>query len=256
MIAHYRQFPFPLNIYAHLLVRSGCGLDYLHYGLFATGTETMAQAQAHSTQLLLQRLPPAPARLLEVGTGLGATMALLLARGYEVQGVNPDPSQIAFAQQHFNVGDRIACSKWEDFRHNGAAFDQVIFQESAQYIAPNDIFSGAARALRSGGSLLILDEVGLRRGHEGEQGLNLLSDLLACAQREAFTLEEHIDLSALAAPTIDQMLEASQRLRGELLGEVGASAEQVDALDASNRSYREKYADGRYGYALLRFRKP
>ena len=255
MIERYRHFPFPLNIYAHLLVRNGCNLDYLHYGLFANEGATFAEAQAHSTELLLERLLPPPARLLEVGTGMGATMSLLLARGYDVTGVNPDPSQISVAQERFGVGDRITCSRWEDFEP-ASQWDQIVFQESAQYIAPADIFSRAARLLRAGGQLLILDEVGLRRGYEGEQGLNLLSDLKSCAASNGFRLDEELDLSKLAAPTLAHMLRAADELRGELLEQVGASEEQIDALNASNEAYRQKYADGRYGYVRLLFTLP
>ncbi|MDP3619550.1 MAG: methyltransferase domain-containing protein [Ramlibacter sp.] len=254
MIERYRHFPFPLNVYAHLLVRSGCNLDWLHYGLFASENDSFAQAQAYSTQLLLERLVPAPARVLEVGTGMGATMDMLQKRGYEVTGVNPDPGQIAYANERFATGDRIVCSRWEDFVPH-QQWDQVIFQESAQYIAPNDIFGGAARALKPGGKLLILDEVGLRRAYEGEPGLNLLSDYMAAGAAHGFTLDEHLDLSKLAAPTVDHMLKSADELRGELIGQVGATAEQIDGLNASNEVYREKYRDGRYGYARLVFTK-
>ncbi|HYV41690.1 MAG TPA: hypothetical protein VEO02_07875 [Thermoanaerobaculia bacterium] len=41
----------------------------MHYGLFERGDESIATAQERSTALLLERLPPPPCRLLEVGVG-------------------------------------------------------------------------------------------------------------------------------------------------------------------------------------------
>jgi SAM-dependent methyltransferase len=241
----YRHFPFPLNVYAHIVAHGGATLDYLHYGLFAPGCDDIAQAQAHSTQLVLQHLPKPPARILEVGTGLGATFARLTALGYDVTGVNPDAHQIAYAREHFGAGDRIACSRWEDFDTAGREWDCVLFQESSQYIAPSDIFARAPAPM-----VLIVDEVRLKPQAEG---LNLLADVLAAATSSGFDLREHVDLSQMAAPTVDHLLKMTGELRGELQALLGVTAQQLDELDRSNESYRRKYADGSYGYALLAF---
>lgn len=253
MIEQYRHFPFPLNVYAHLVARGGGALEYLHYGLFAPGCATLAEAQAYSTRLLLQRLPLPPARILEVGTGLGTTLARLRDLGYEASGVNPDPHQIAHAQQRFGVGGHIACSRWEDFDAAGRRWDAIVFQESSQYIAPAQVCSRAAQLLGPSGVLLVLDEVALRPPPSGERGLHLLTDLCDAAAASGFALLEHLDLSSLAAPTVDHLLRMTAALRDELQSQLGVTAQQLDALDRSNEDYRRKYADGRYGYALLRF---
>ncbi|MBI5275294.1 MAG: methyltransferase domain-containing protein [Burkholderiales bacterium] len=245
MTAPYRHFPFPLNVYAHIVAHGGATPDYLHYGLFAPGCETIAQAQAHSTQLVLDHLLPPPARILEVGTGLGATFAKLQQRGYEVTGVNPDAHQIAYAKEHFGTGEGIVQSRWEEFDAGGRQWDAVLFQESSQYIAPHDIFSRAPAPM-----VLIVDEVRLK---PQATGLNLLADVLQAAQANGFTLSRHIDLSQMAAPTVDHLLHMTALLRGELMAQLGVSAQQLDGLDRSNEDYRRKYADGSYGYVLLAF---
>jgi SAM-dependent methyltransferase len=255
MIEQYREFSFPLNVYAYLLDREEHKLDYLHYGLFGEGCVELAQAQAYSTRLVLDRLPATPARILEVGTGLGATLAKLLSLGYEATGVNPEAPQIAFAQARFGVGSMIVCSRWEEFEPASGGFDTVLFQESAQYIDPQNIFSKAHDLLADEGTVLILDEVALRRDSPGEQGLHLLSDLLGVAARCGFALVEHVDLSALAAPTVDHMLGLVDKYRDGIQQDLGVPVAQIDALNQSNRNYRQKYRDGRFGYALLKFRK-
>lgn len=256
MIEQYRHFPFPLNVYAHIVARGGGSLDYLHYGLFAPGCSGIAEAQAHSTRLLLEQLPPPPARVLEVGTGLGTTLARLRERGYDASGINPDPHQVAYAAQRHGLGPHIACTRWEDFDGGGRRWEAIVFQESSQYIAPAEVFSRAARLLEPGGMLLILDEVGLQPAPPGEPALNPLGALLEAAAANGFAVQEQRDLSGLAAPTVDHLLRMTASLRAELQSLLGVTGQQLDELDRSNEAYRQKYADGRYGYALLRFTLP
>lgn len=255
MLEQIRQFAFPLNVYAYILNRGEQPLEYLHYGLFGPGRNELAQAQAHSTRLVLERLPAPPARILEVGIGLGTTLSRLVQLGYDATGITPDANQLRFAHERYGVGSRIVCSNWETFQAGSGAYDAVLFQESAQYIATQDIFFKAHDFLAASGTLLILDEVALRRDEPAEQGLHPLDELLSVAQGQGFALEERLDLSAQAAPTVDHMLLLTQKYREGIQQDLGVSAEQIDSLDRSNESYRQKYGDGRFGYALLRFRK-
>src|SRR5262245_62427434 len=79
----YREFCYPLNVFMHILSREEKRVRRLHYGLFEDGDDRIADAQERSTSLLVEHLPPPPARILEVGAGLGTTLAFLLAVGHD-----------------------------------------------------------------------------------------------------------------------------------------------------------------------------
>jgi SAM-dependent methyltransferase len=251
----YQQFSFPLNVYAYLQFLDQGRVDYLHFGLFRGAERNLPAAQSYSTELILERLPEPPCRILEVGVGLGTTSALLAARGYQVHGIGPDPQQIECARQRAGGQARFSCVRFEDFPSEGQEFELLLFQESAQYIDPLLLFSRAAALLGEDGSLLILDEFALRRTEPGLENLHLLGDLIALGERFGFELAESLDLSAAATPTVAYLLQATTEHRQRLLSDLDLPAGDLDQLDASNRRYLAKYQAGRFGYALLRFRK-
>ncbi len=252
-VARYREMGFPLNVYAHALYLDGARVDYLHYGLFSPDRADIGSAQRHSTELVLAKLPPPPCRLLEVGIGFGTMLALLRARGYAVHGVTPDPQQVESVRATMGRDAPVTQSRFEEFEAAAGSFDAILFQESSQYVAPQAIFDGARHLLVDGGCLLIVDEFALRRDPAGTTGLAVLEDFIAFAQGSGFELRERIDLSAQAAPTLDYLLQVTARHRQQLIDDLALTAEQLDGLDESNREYRRRYADGHYGYALLRF---
>ncbi|MDV6344848.1 class I SAM-dependent methyltransferase [Nitrosomonas sp. Is37] len=251
----YKDLAFPLNVYAHALLLQEGQADYLHYGLFQENQTDLCAAQQYSTDLLLNRLPSAPCRILEVGIGLGTTFSLLTQKGYQVNGITPDAQQITLIHKRLGTQAQVACQRLEDFEAAQDSFDVLLFQESAQYIEPLVIFNKGLDLLPEGGSLLIVDEFALRRVEAGVEGLHLLSDMLALATRLGFELVEQLDLSRMAAPTLDYLLRVTTLQRQRLMNDLSLNAECLEKLDESNQLYQEKYACGRFGYALLHFRK-
>ncbi|MDP1558548.1 MAG: GNAT family N-acetyltransferase [Nitrosomonas sp.] len=255
--APYKDLTFPLNVYAHMLLLQEGKVAYLHYGLFQHGQSDrdLQAAQQHSTELLMSRLPPPACRILEVGVGLGTTFSLLTQRGYDVHGITPDAQQMVHIHQSLGEQIPITCQRLEDFAADSARFDVILFRESAQYIEPLVIFNQALDLLSPSGHLFIIDEFALKRTEPGVEALHLLNDLLALARRFGFELIEQLDLSAMAAPTLDYLLRMSTVHRPRLIEDLALSEEKLTQLDASLRVYQEKYANGRYGYGLLHFRK-
>lgn len=251
----HQRLSFPLNVYAHLLQLKEGRVDYLHYGLFEPGETGIAAAQQRSSQLLLSRLPAAPCRVLEVGVGLGATLAQLVEHGHAVTGITPDLEQIGLARARLGARADLLCIRLEDLPDALGPFDLVLFQESSQYIDLLALFEKTARLLQDGGELLILDEIAWQRIAPGPEGLHLAQDVLATAQRFGFDLLEQIDLSQQAAPTVDYLIDGLAAERERLIADLGVTSAQIDELIAANRRYRDKYASGRFGYCLLRFRK-
>ena len=251
----FKDLTFPLNVYAHALLLQEGKAAYLHYGLFQDDETSLKAAQQFSTDLLLAKLPPPPCRILEVGVGLGTTFSLLRQRGYDVHGITPDSQQIAHIQKSQGAAAAVSCHSLEAFSAGPGSFDVILFQESAQYIEPLVIFNQALDLLPSAGQLFIIDEFTLRHDATRPGGLHRIDNVITLAGRLGFELLEHRDLSAMAAPTLDYLLQVTRTHRHSLIRDLALNDEQLDQLDASNRIYREKYTSGHYGYALLHFRK-
>ena len=241
----YRDFLYPLNVFMHVLTHEEGGVSYLHYGLFDRPDESIAIAQERSTQLLLDRLPPPPARILEVGIGLGTMLDRLMRLGYDCVGITPDEKQIVAARERFGDSVHIERLAFEQFPPR--PFDLVLFQESSQYIDAAALFAKAGEITRD---VIVLDEFAT-----GEGTLHRLDDFLRAAGASGFRRVEDVDVSKKAAPTVDYFMQRLERYRSALITELGLTGAQIDELIASGGRYRQHYADGTYVYRLLRFRK-
>lgn len=253
--ADSKNLTFPLNVYAHALLLETGQVDALHYGLFNNGEVAIPQAQHHATDLLLSHIPDAPKRILEVGVGLGTTFVELKRRGYQVHGITPDFIQISILNKRFGKNLTVDCQRFEDFEATQESFDLILFQESAQYIEPLEIFNQALKLLPIDGEILIMDEFSLRREETGSERLHSLHDVIRLAERMGFKLTKQMDLSALVAPTLTHMLRLTEKFKDRLISELSLDCETLEELNKSNRNYQHKYADGLFGYALLKFKK-
>lgn len=245
----YRDFYYPLNVFMHILTHEEGSVRYLHYALFDREGESISEAQERSTRILLERLPPPPARILEVGIGLGTTLRRLGELGYDAEGITPDEQQIAHVRAQ-NVDARVHCVRFETF-DPGTTYHAIAFQESSQYIEPGALF---ARAAKLAAAVIVLDEFALRPV-DGPGALHSFSSFIAAAAAHGFSVAEELDVSAQAAPTIDYFLDRLPRYRDRLISDLGLTDQQVDDLITSGEVYARRYAEGVYGYRLLALRR-
>lgn len=234
-------FTFPLNVFMHILSREEGSVRHLHYGLFERAEDTLLEAQERSTELLLSRLPPPPAKLLEAGIGLGTLLSRLLALGYEAEGITPDEHQIAMAGPL-----PVRCAAFETF-DPGHTYDAIVFQESSQYIDSEALFR-RAKALAP--RVIALDEFALQPLDE-EGALHSLTGFIEAAARHGFQVTEELDVSAKASPTMDYFTNRIPASRERLIADLGVTNEQIDHLIENGVKYRSRYAEGVYGYRLL-----
>lgn len=250
-----RDLTFPLNIYACLLEQGEGQVDHLHFAVFEEGQASVLQAQQHASDLLLRALPP-PCRLLEVGIGLGTTLARLSDEGYAALGITPDVAEVELAHQRHGQRIQTHCTRLEDFAGHAQAWDTMLLHDSAQYIEPLALFAAADRLLRpEGATLVVMDEFALQRRDEADHGLHHLEHFCALAQRQGWRLVQRTELSQQAAPTLDYLLRGTRALRAELMAATGASAEAMDQLDRALLRSRALHEAGVYGYALLNFER-
>jgi hypothetical protein len=251
----FKKMTFPLNVYAHALLLQEGEAEYLHYGLFQNAQSSLKDAQQFSTDLVMAKLPSPPCRILEVGVGLGKTFSLLLQKKYNIHGITPDAQQIEYIRESLGTDAAITQRSFESFSAESGSYEVILFQESAQYIDPLVIFNQALDLLTSTGELIIIDEFALKQSAFESHALHFIDNVIDLAMRLGFELIEHLDLSRLAAPTVDYLLQITDTHRSRLIKDLEVSTTQLDQLNQSNQIYREKYASGHYGYALLHFRK-
>jgi cyclopropane fatty-acyl-phospholipid synthase-like methyltransferase len=246
----YREFYYPLNVFMYVLSREEGAVPYLHYGLFENADERIGVAQERSTELLLSRLPPPPATLLEVGIGLGTTLARLAGMGYDVTGITPDLKQIAMVRERFADQLRVLGTAFEHFEEN-AKFDCVFFQESSQYIDARALFQ-RARDLTE--HIVVIDEFALEPV-DTPGALHSLERFVAVAADHDFEKVEELDLSLQAAPTVRYFIDRLPRYRDRIVADLGIAPQQIDDLIENGARYHNLYRSGVYGYRLLVFRR-
>ena len=246
MSTEYRHFPFPLNVFLHILLREEGAVAAMHYGLFAAEDEPIALAQRRSTDLLRSRLPAPPVSVLEVGIGLGNTLAELASAGYQTFGITPDEKQLAVARKNHG-GINAICAALESFDSGGTSYDVVIFQESSQYIDSDVLWRRMSQLARD--RVIVIDE--FRAADDGT--LHALFPFLDAAKLHGFRKLEDLDLTEQAMPTVNYFMTRLPRYRDGLVRDLNVTSEQIDALIESGKKYRSYYASGSYTYRLLTF---
>jgi len=240
----YRDIYYPLNVFMHILTQDEGGVAALHYGFFDREDEPLRDAQERATSMLLQRLPPPPARILDAGCGLGTTLSKLLACGYDAIGINPDEQQIAMA----NVP--IIRTRFEDVEPS--PFDAIVFQESSQYIDSAALF---AKAREMTSHVIVFDEFGMNGRAEARPTLHSYEAFVDAARANGFSIVEDLDVSHRAMRTIDYLQPRFDRHRPSLVSGLGVTNEQIDALIAAGVANRARYASGTYTYRVMQFRR-
>jgi SAM-dependent methyltransferase len=246
-------FAYPLNVLVHVLLREEGAVSWMHYGVFENPGDTLGAAQERATGLLLARLPPPAARVLEVGIGVGTLLSRLTRLGYEAEGLAPDPKQLEFARRRHGESLRVSPRPLESFE-SAARYDAVVFQESSQYVDTEALFRRVAALLAEGGLLLVADEFALREV-DAPEPLHRLDHFVAVARREGFELLEELDVSERVRPTVDWFLSRIPRHRASIERELGVEATAIDALLSSGAKYAELYRTGAYGYRFLALRR-
>lgn len=188
---------------------------YLHYGYWeplpAEDELTLPQfrlAQQAYAVKLWSFIPEKIQTVLDVGCGIGGNAVDLLEKGFEVEGLAPDP----FQQEQFLLATqgqaKFHLTRFEDFQPT-SSYDLILLSESSQYIAAADIASCAAKLLNCGGYLLLADM--MRSDATYKEGIfsncHLVEELSESLMQAGFNLVKSEDISTQVAPTIDLCVE-------------------------------------------------
>lgn len=240
----------------------------LHRELWGPGVTSRGEAVHHAHALVLDELGPDDRRVLDLGCGVG-TAALYLAqrRPVDVVGVSVSPAQVRLAERYaarsgpLRGGVRFAVADYTDLPAELTGFDLAFAIESFVHAAPaSAFFREAARALRPGGALVVVDDV--RTGDAADpriddfrdgwhvSSLLTVPETATLAADAGLVLAESRDLSPmqrLGRPR-DRLVRALQPVLRRARSR-SAWAESMVGGDALQRCHRA----GLLEYRLLRF---
>ncbi len=212
------QLPQPFNFYKLIL-----NSDALHYGYWPEGQADLSleQAQEALTGVLSAQYPPPPARVLDIGCGLGASAGALAQQGYEVVALAPSEELITYARQHHPGPTYLACGFLDDqpLLQAPEQYDVVMLQESLQYFPDiQAVFSRIKTLLRDEKSRVILcDEVSYspttREHSEVKSPVEIEQTFAALGFYAAF----HQIIGSQVLPTCPETLQRFADQRAELL---------------------------------------
>ncbi|MCP4902196.1 MAG: class I SAM-dependent methyltransferase [bacterium] len=179
------------------------GLKGLSYGLWEgepQSLEGLKAAQNRYAKTLCDWVPHGVRRILDVGCGTGETARKLTERGFEVEGLSPDPylGEVFTAR----TGLPFHLIRYERF-HPERPFDLVIMSESAQYILLDQLFRWVMR--ESPGAYLLVSDyftVEPADGPLGQSG-HPLSDFEDEARLWAFEELRREDVTDAVVPTLE-----------------------------------------------------
>ena len=198
-------------------------IEDLHYGLWdpdlavSLANIPLAQ-QRYTTQLLdlLGRLLKGVSRprILDVGCGTGHMLEQILARGYDVDAVNPSAylnQQVRQRLARINAAStRLLETDFESMPDEACrnCYDLLLLSESFQYIPLPEFFANTARLLKTGGRVVICDFFKTAAHCDGEagdrsfSGGHILGEFYRCVGESVFEIERDEDLTKQVSPNI------------------------------------------------------
>jgi 2-polyprenyl-3-methyl-5-hydroxy-6-metoxy-1,4-benzoquinol methylase len=115
-----------------------------------------------------------PGSLLEVGCGNGAFLARMRSRGWQVQGVEVDPTAAKIAEETFGV--HVYVGTLEKANYPNASFDALTMNHVIEHVSdPIGLLKGCHRVLKPEGKLIMvtpnINGIGFRRFRQNWRGL-------------------------------------------------------------------------------------
>jgi demethylmenaquinone methyltransferase/2-methoxy-6-polyprenyl-1,4-benzoquinol methylase len=109
-------------------------------------------------RFLVSRLPRDGGHVLDVATGTGLVAAELLARGFDVTGLDQSPDMLARARARFGPRVELVESSAEALPFDEGSFDHLTVTYLLRYVDdPADTLKELARVVRPGGILASLE---------------------------------------------------------------------------------------------------
>lgn len=252
--------------------------DELHYGVFDEGNESLQEATAALTALMIDGADLAPGLdVLDVGCGSGAPACQLVGEfGVRVVGITTSGVGIAAARQRAaSLGLRDAAFEQRDGTDNQLpdnSFDRVWVLESSHLMRERDrLVAECARVLRPGGRVILCDlvkhrdigfqevrdrreEFAVLRAAFGDAHMHSLAYYSSAFAAAGLEVERVLDLTEATLPTFDRWRENARIHHDSVVSLIGA--EGLEAFVRSCDILESLWRDGTFGYGLVVAIKP
>jgi SAM-dependent methyltransferase len=227
------------------LTRSG----HYHMGLAPAEGELLSSAMDRLLSECFRGLRPG-GRVLDVGAGLGGTVALLARAGFRAVGVDPDPRAVAYACARAPAGAELRCGLLADVADG--PYDALLLTEVLQHHRELDPLLACCRALLAPGGYVIVHDPALRvEASWDDVPYHRAGALTAAAARAGFEVRERRDLTAEILPTFGLLAELFRARRAEVLaafaGRAGV-AQELDELARHAGHLEQGFAAGHLAY--------
>ncbi len=251
-----KNLPQPFGFYR--LVTGG---EDLHFGLWPEDRPDLSlpEAQAVLSEALLTRLPTAPARVLDVGCGLGHTADTLSRLGHEVVALAPEAGLIDYARRH-HPGPEYLAAGFLDAHPRLAPperYQVILFQESLQYFPDLDAVFAKVQALLDPetGRVLICDEVSHDPATREHSAVHWVAEIEQALAARGFYVVHHRRVGTGVLPTCEF---ASRQLTEQLPHIIEIFGEQIVPLcQHFARGWQQQlewYRRGQFGYEIWELR--
>jgi cyclopropane fatty-acyl-phospholipid synthase-like methyltransferase len=245
----------------------------LHYGVFDSGDEDLADATSALTKRMIEAADMSPdLDVLDVGCGTGAPACDLAEHhAARVLGITTSETGVRLARERAQRRRlRGAAFERRDGTSNGLpdeSFDRVWVLESSHLMRERDrLIQEAARVLRPGGRLVLCDivlqrdipflevrrllrEFTLLRAVFGDAHMMPLPRYAELIQASGLEVIQQTDLTVATLPTFARWRDNAERNEREVVALVGEDYRQqfVEATDVLEAFWK----DGTLGYGLV-----
>ncbi len=180
------------------------GLPYQHYGLWEDSDprdlEGLRTAQIRFADLLCDWIPDGVGSILDSGCGVGALAEELLRRGYEVEGLSPDPHQGRLFVERTGAPFHLSgFLHYEPQRQ----YDLVLMSESCQYVTIEYLFPALKECAPTGWFLVADYFVPVKDGTHLTRSGHRHDAFLELAERYGFVIEREADITEAVLPTLE-----------------------------------------------------
>lgn len=255
--------------------------DDLHYGVFDSPTDPLAEASDRLTSLMIEvggltepgpdSSTGAPLRVLDVGCGTGGPASRLVRdHGVDLLGITPSAVGIEAATARFAAAGLPGSFEQRDGTDNGlpdASFDRVWVLEASHLMPDREaLISEASRVLRPGGRLVLCDiirrrEIGFRELRERREEFAVLRagfgaarmdplDLYAAhAEKHGLKVLTQRDISQETRPTFAAWRANAEQHRDAVLDLIGP--DELDVFVQSLEILERLWDDHTLGYGIF-----